>query len=146
MVGRKISVVPALTPSQAGTSYELDWGDGSAKETVTESGTHLYAKPKLYKVSAQAKVGNDELHREILLQVGPVDPGIWPRFAVLLTTIAGVGLWGMHTLLKVTTGCRWDVPKMKLLGRETYVSLSFVPDVGPAEERITFSKKRRRSG
>ncbi|WP_433969410.1 hypothetical protein [Tunturiibacter gelidiferens] len=142
-MGGKIVVVPALTPSQEGTSYQLDWGDGSAKETVSESGTHRYAKPKLYKVSARARVGNSEFNREILLQVGPA---IWPRVAVLLTTIAGVGLFGLHTLLKVTTGCRWDVPKMKLLGRETYVSLSFVPAVGPAEERITFSKKRRRSG
>lgn len=143
MVGRKIVVVPALTPSHAGTSYQLNWGDGSAMETVTDSGTHRYAKPKLYKVSARAVVGTSELNREILLQVGPVVP---PWVAVLLTTIAGVGLWGMHTLVKVTTGCRWDVPKMKLLGRETYVSLSFVSDMGPAEERITFSKKRRRSG
>jgi hypothetical protein len=146
VVGGKIVVVPALTPAQAGASYLLDWGDGSAKETVSESGTHRYAKPQLYKVSAQATVGKIELHREILLQVGPVDTGRWKRFAALLMTIAGVGLWGMHTLVKVTTGCRWDVPKMKLLGRESYVSLSFVPDMGPAEERITFSKKRRRSG
>jgi len=33
-----------------------------------------------------------------------------------------------------------------LLNRESYLSLSFEPGVGPAEEDITFSKKRRKSG
>jgi hypothetical protein len=33
------------------------------------------------------------------------------------------------------------VPQMTLLNREPYLSLSFEPGVGPAEEDITFLKK-----
>lgn len=142
-VGKKVVVVAALNPSQAGASYQLDWGDGSAVETVSKSGTHRYQKAKMYKVSAKTVVGNSQLHREIVLQVGPV---IWRRVIVLLASVAGMGLWSLHMLLNVTTGCRWDVPKVTFVGPQTYVSLSFVPDVGPAEERITFLKTKRRSG
>jgi len=65
---------------------------------------------------------------------------------VSLASMAGVGFWILHMLLNVTTGCRWDVPKVTVVGPQPYVSLSFVPDVGPAEERITFLKTKRRSG
>jgi hypothetical protein len=65
---------------------------------------------------------------------------------VSLASMAGVGFWILHMLLNVTTGCRWDVPKVTVVGPQPYVSLSFVPDMGPAEERITFLKTKRRSG
>jgi len=61
VVGRDVVVVAALEPpSLAGASYRLNWGDGSAVETVNESGTHRYAKAKLYKVSASTVVGRSE--------------------------------------------------------------------------------------
>jgi hypothetical protein len=63
-----------------------------------------------------------------------------------LASLAGAGFWILHMLLNVTTGCRWDVPKVTVVGPQPHVSLSFVPDVGPAEERITFLKTKRRSG
>jgi hypothetical protein len=142
VVGKDVVVVAALAPSQAGTSYLLNWGDGSAVETVSEAGTHRYAKAKLYKVSASTVVGESHLNREILLQVGPV---MWPRVAGLMAMLAGLAFGTMHLLLpKVTASLRWgaaEVPQMRLLSREPYLSLSFEPGVGPAEEDITFSKK-----
>ncbi|WP_216843072.1 hypothetical protein [Granulicella sp. S190] len=141
MVGRKVVVTPTLTPSQPGTSYQLNWGDGSAIETVTGAGTHHYAKAKLYKVSARTKVENRVLNHEILLQVGPV---LWPRIIISLAALSGLGFWLLHPVLKVTASYRWGapgVPEMKLLSRKPYFSLSFEPGYGPAEERITFLKK-----
>jgi hypothetical protein len=141
--GKKVVVVAELSPSQDGASYQLNWGDGSAVETVSKSSTHRYQKAKMYKVSARTVVGGSQLNREILLQVGPL---IWPRVTVLLASVAGMGLLSLHMLLNVTTGCRWDVSKLTFVGKQPYVSLSFVPDVGPAEQRITFLKTKRRSG
>jgi hypothetical protein len=142
VVGRDVVVVAALEPSQAGTSYRVNWGDGSAVETVSEAGTHRYAKAKLYKVSASTVVGESHLNHEILLQVGPV---LWPRIAGLMALLAGLTFGTMHLLVpKVTASFRWgapEVPQMTLLNREPYLSLSFEPGVGPAEEDITFSKK-----
>ena len=63
-----------------------------------------------------------------------------------LASLAGAGFWILHMLLNVTTGCRWDVPKVTVVGPQPHVSLSFVPDVGAAEECITFLKTKRRSG
>jgi hypothetical protein len=133
----------------AGARYRLDWGDGSAVETVSGSGqgTHHYAKAKLYKVSASTVVGTSELNHEILVKVGPVAP----RIDWLLAALAGLAALFLHfpPVPKVTASVRWGapgVPEMKLLSREPYLSLSFEPGVGPAEEDITFSKKRRKSG
>ena len=112
-----------------------------------QSGTHRYAKAKLYKVSASTVVGDSHLNHEILLQVGPV---MWPRVVGLMALLAGLAFGGMHLLVpKLTASPRWGepgVPEMTLLNREPYLSLSFEPGVGPAEEDITFSKKRRKSG
>jgi hypothetical protein len=142
VVGRDVVVVPALEPSLAGASYRLNWGDGSPVETVSEAGTHRYAKAKMYKVSASTVVGDSHLNHEILLQVGPV---LWPRVAGLMALLAGLTFGTVHLfLLKVTTSFRWgspEAPQMTLLNREPYLSLSFKPGVGPAEEDITFAKK-----
>ena len=142
VVGKDVVVVAALDPSRGGASYRLNWGDGSAVESVSESGTHRYAKAKLYKVSASTVVGESHLNHEILLQVGPV---MWPRIAGLMALLAGLTFGTMHLLVpKVTASFRWgapEVPQMTLLNREPYLSLSFEPGVGPAEEDITFSKK-----
>jgi hypothetical protein len=87
--------------------------------------------------------------------VGPVPSAVTKQppsvekkalFTASLASLAGAGFWVLHMLLNVTTGCRWDVPKVTVVGPQPYVSLSFVPDVGSAEERITFLKKKRRSG
>lgn len=141
-MGRDVVVVASLEPAQAGASYRLNWGDGSAVETVSGSGTHRYAKAKMYKVSASTVVGSSELNHEILLQVGPV---IWPRIAGLMVLLAGLTFGGMHLFVpKLTATFRWGapaVPEMRLLSREPYASLSFEPGVRPAEEDITFSKK-----
>jgi hypothetical protein len=150
LVGRDVVVMAALEPSQAGASYRLNWGDGSAMATVSETGTHRYAKAKLYKVSASTVVGTSELNHEILLEVKPARPGI-SRFAWLLAALAGVAALFLHFPAppKLTAAYRWGepgVPEMKLLSREPYLSLSFEPGVGPAQEDITFSKKRRKSG
>jgi hypothetical protein len=142
VVGKDVVVVAALEPAVAGASYRLNWGDGSPVETVSEGGTHRYAKAKLYKVSASTVVGDSHLSHEVLLQVGPV---MWPRVAGLMALLAGLTFGTMHLLApKVTTSLRWGapaVPQMTLLNREPYLSLSFEPGVGPAEEDITFSKK-----
>jgi hypothetical protein len=143
VVGKQVVVEAALNPSHAGTSYQLNWGDGSAVETVRNSATHRYAKAKMYKVSARTVVDNRQLNREILLQVGPA---ILTPVIVMLASLAGLGLLSLHMLVNVTTGCRWDTPKMTFVGQQPYVSLSFVPDVGPAEESITLLKTKRRSG
>jgi hypothetical protein len=144
VVGRDVVVVAGLEPSQGGASYRVDWGDGSAVETVSESGqgTHRYVKAKLYKVSASTVVGESHLNREILLQVGPVAP----RIDWLLAALAGLAALFLHfpAAPKLTASARWGapgVPQMTLLNREPYLSLSFEPGVGPAEEDITFSKK-----
>jgi hypothetical protein len=147
VVGKDVVVVAALEPSHPGASYRLNWGDGSAVETVSESGTHRYAKAKMYKVSASTVVGDSQLNHEILVQVGPVAP----RIDWLLAALAGVAALLLHfpPLPKLTASCRWGapgVPQMTLLNREPYLSLSFEPGARPAEEDITFSKKRRKSG
>jgi hypothetical protein len=142
VVGRDVIVVAALEPSKAGASYRLNWGDGSAVETVSDSGTHRYAKAKMYKVSASTVVGDSHLNREILLQVAPV---MWPRFVGLMAVLAGLTFGAMHLFVpKLTASARWGaagVPEMTLLNREPYMSLSFEPGARPAEEDITFSKK-----
>jgi hypothetical protein len=151
VVDKDVAVVAALEPSHAGASYRLDWGDGSV-ETVNESGVgrHRYAKAKMYKVSASTLVAGSELNHEILLRVGPVGP-FWPRFDWLLAALAGLAALFLHfpPVPKLTAVPRWGapgVPEMTLLNREPYLSLSFEPGVRPAEEDITFSKKRRKSG
>jgi hypothetical protein len=57
---------------------------------------------------------------------------------------------GAHLFVpKLSASFRWGapvVPEMKLLSREPYSSLSFEPGVRPAEEHITFTKKRDESG
>jgi hypothetical protein len=149
VVGKDVVVVAALEPALAGASYRLNWGDGSAVETVSQlgQGTHHYAKAKLYKVSASTVVGTSELNHEILVKVGPVAP----RIDWLLAALAGLAALFLHfpPVPKLTASVRWGapgVPEMKLLSREPYLSLSFEPGVGPAEEDITFAKKRRKSG
>jgi hypothetical protein len=144
VVGKDVVVVAGLEPSQAGASYRVNWGDGSAVETVSESGlgTHRYGKAKLYKVSASTVVGDSHLNHEILLQVGPVAP----RIDWMLAALAGLAALFLHFFLppNFTAIPRWGapgVPQMTLLNREPYLSLSFEPGVGPAEEDITFSKK-----
>jgi hypothetical protein len=96
----------------------------------------------LYKVSASTVVGDGHLNHEILLQVGPV---IWPRVAGLMALLAGLAFGAMHLFVpKLTASARWGapgMPEMTLLNSEPYMSLSFEPGVGPAEEDITFSKK-----
>jgi hypothetical protein len=156
VVGKDVVVVAALEPSLAGASYRLDWGDGSAVETVSGSGTHRFAKAMLYKVSASTVVGARRLNHEILLEVGPVAPGISriskiPRIDWLLAALAGLAALFLHfpPVPKLTASYRWGepgVPEVKLLSREPYLSLSFEPGVGPAEEDITFSKTRPKSG
>ena len=144
VAGKQVVVTAALNPSHAGTSYQLNWGDGSAVETVSDSATHRYAKAKTYTVSARTTtVDKMQLNHEIVLQVQPV---IWPRVTVMLASVAGLGLLSLPMLVNVSTGCRWDVPKVTVVGPQPHVSLSFVPDVGAAEERITFLKTKRRSG
>ena len=142
VVGRDVVVVAALEPSQTGASYRLNWGDGSAVETVSDSGTHRYAKAKLYKVSASTVVGDSHLNHEILLQVAPV---MWPRVVGLMALLAAGAFGAMHLFVpKLTASSRWGAPgvsEMTLLNREPYLSLSFEPGVRPAEEDITFSKK-----
>ena len=142
-------MVAALEPLQAGASYRLNWGDGSPVDMVNDSGVgrHRYAKAKMYTVSASTAVAGSELHREILLQVGP----FWPRYDWLLAALAGLAALFLHfpPVPKLTAVPRWGepgVPEMTLLNREPYLSLSFEPGVGPAEEDITFAKKRRKSG
>jgi hypothetical protein len=152
VAGKDVTVVAALEPSQAGASYRLNWGDGSPVETVNESGVgrHRYAKGKMYKVSASTVVAGRELNHEILLRVGPVGP-FWPRYDWLLAALAGLAALFLPVppVPTLTAIPRWGapgVPEMTLLNREPYLSLSFEPGVGPAEEDITFAKKRRKSG
>jgi hypothetical protein len=154
LVGKDVVVVAALEPLRAGASYRLNWGDGSPVETVDESGrgTHRYAKAKPYTVSASAVVGDRELNHEVLVQVGSVGPApFWPRYDWLLAALAGMAALFLHfpPVPKLTASCRWGapgVPEMTLLNREPYLSLSFEPGARPAEENITFAKKRRKSG
>lgn len=149
VVGKDVVVTAALEPSHAGATYLLNWGDGSPVQTVNASGeaTHRYAKAKPYTVSASAVVDARELNHEVLVKVGPVGP----RIDWLLAALAGMAALFLHfpPVPKLTASCRWGapgVPEMKLLSREPYLSLSFEPGVGPAEEDITFAKKRRKSG
>lgn len=147
-VGKDVEVTPTLAPAQQGASYQLDWGDGSAVQMVSESGKHHYTKAAPYKVSASTVVAGNELHHEILLQVRPaIGP---PVFVGLLAVLAGLAFGGMHLYVpKLSASFRWgapEVPQMKLLSREPYTSLSFVPGVGPAEESITIAKKRKKFG
>jgi hypothetical protein len=148
VVGKDVVVVAALEPLLPGASYRLNWGDGSAVEAVSGSGTHRYAKAKMYKVSATTVVGSSELNHEILLKVGPV---ISPAIDGLMAMLAGLGVLMFHvssapkfsvSFRKGTPG----VPEIKLLTREPYASWSFEPGMRPTEERITFFKKRRKSG
>jgi hypothetical protein len=147
-VGKDVIVVAALEPAQTGARYKLNWGDGSPVETVSDSGTHHYAKAKLYKVSASAVVGETELNHEIVLNV---TPSIWPPLALgLLAMMAALVIAQIpppipaHLTMIPRLGTP-GVPQMTLLGREPYASLSFEPGVKPAEERISFFKKRRKS-
>jgi hypothetical protein len=147
LVGSDVVVVAALEPARDGASYRLNWGDGSPVEMVSGQGTHHYAKAKLYKVSASTVVDRSELNHEMLLQVKAAPP----RFDWLLAALAGLAAMFLHfpSVPKVTTSLRWgapSVPEMKLLSREPYASLSFEPGVRPAEGRISFLKKRRKSG
>jgi hypothetical protein len=150
-VGKDVVVRPVLVPSQSGTSYRLNWGDGSAVETVSEVGNHHYAKAQVYKVSASAVVGNSELNREILLDVRP---SVWPPIVTgLLAMLAVLSFVAMHPFVpKFSVSSRWGapgMPQMTLLTREPYASWSFEPGARPAEGRISFYKnfkKRRKSG
>jgi hypothetical protein len=149
VVGKDVVVTAALEPSHAGATYRLNWGDGSPVQPVDASGvaTHRYAKAKPYTVSASAVVDNRELNHEVLVKVGPAAP----RIDWLLAALAGMAALFLHfpPVPKLTASCRWGapgVPEMKLLSREPYLSLSFEPGLGPAEEDITFAKKRRKSG
>ncbi len=154
MVGKDVVVEAALVPQELGTTYQLNWGDGSAAETVSAPGwgVHRYPAAKMYTVSASTVVGGSHLYHEIPLDVRrPV--AIWYRIAGLMAALAGLSFWVSHLLVpKLSASVRWGapgVPEMKLLGREPYLSLSFEPGVGPAEEDITFSKfpkGRRKSG
>jgi hypothetical protein len=110
---------------------------------------HHYAKAKLYKVSASAVVGNNELNHEIMLDVTPsIVP---PLVAGMLALLGACAIAGRPLHLpqpKLSMVPRWGapgVPEMRLLSREPYASLSFVPGVRPAEERISFFKKIRKS-
>jgi hypothetical protein len=151
VVGKDVVVAAALEPAHAGATYRLNWGDGSPVQTVNASGeaTHRYAKAKPYTVSASAVVDDRELNHEVLLQVGL----FWPRYDWLLAALAGLAALFLHfppvPVPTLTASPRWGtpgVPEMTLLNREPYLSLSFKPGVRPAEEDITFSKKRRKSG
>jgi hypothetical protein len=148
VVGKDVVVVAALEPLLPGASYRLNWGDGSAVEAVSGSGTHRYAKAKMYKVSASTVVGSSELNHEILLKVGPV---ISPAIDGLMAMLAGLGVLMFHvsSAPKFSVSFRRGtpgVPEIRLLTREPYASWSFEPGMRPTEERITFFKKRRRSG
>ena len=149
VVGKDVVVVPALKPARAGAMYRLNWGDGSV-ETVSGESSHHYAKAIVYKVSASTVVDKSELNHEVLVDVGPVPGAKLKLLAMLMAALAGVGFWGMHLYVpKLSASFRWgapSVPEMKLLGREPYASLSFEPGVRPAEGRISFFKKRRKSG
>ena len=150
-VGKDVVVRPVLAPSQSGTSYRLNWGDGSALETVNNFGTHHYAKAQVYKVSASALVGSSELNHEILLDVRR---SIWPPIVTgLLAMLAALTFMAVHPFVpKFSVSSRWGapgMPQMTLLTREPYASWSFEPGVRPAEGRISFFKnfkKRRKSG
>jgi hypothetical protein len=149
-VGKDVVVVATLEPAQPGASYRLNWGDGSAVETVSESGTHRYERVKTYKVSASTVVQSSELHHELLLTV---KPAVGPEVAELMAVLAGLALGATFIFLpKFSATFHWGAPgapEMRLLSREPYASLSFEPGVGPAEERITFLNilnKRRKSG
>jgi hypothetical protein len=146
-VGKDVVVVPELKPSRAGASYQLNWGDGSPVETVSDFGKHHYAKAQTYKVSATTVAGGSELNHEILLEVRPL---VWPP---VVTLIAVLGLAGgaMHFIIKslFSTSFRLgapSVPEIRLLGRVPYASWSFEPGMRPPEGRITFLKERRKSG
>lgn len=148
VTGKDVVVEAALIPQELGTTYQLNWGDGSAAETVSAPGwgVHRYPAAKMYTVSASTVVGGSHLYHEIPLDVRrPV--AIWYRIAGLMAALAGLSFWVSHLLVpKLSASARWGapaVPEMKLLSREPYLSLSFEPGVGPTEEDITFSKKRR---
>jgi hypothetical protein len=145
-VGKEVDVVAALVPAQAGTSYKLDWGDGSPVEMISDSASHHYTKAKLYKVSASAIVGDSELNHEIVLNVTPsIVP---PLVAGMLALLGACAFAGTPHLFRPTVTMVGrlgtpGVPEMRLLTRKPYASLSFVPGVKPAEERFSFLKRRK---
>ena len=149
-VAKKEVVVEAtLTPQSDGATYQLDWGDGSAMETVRAPGLaeHRYTTAKTYTVSASTYVDGSHLYHQIALQVAPV---VWPRVMSALAFVGGLPFLGWHLVrLLLSASFRVGapgVPEMRLLGREPYVSLSFEPGVRPAEGRITFPGLRRKTG
>ena len=76
VAGKEVVVEATLTPQSDGATYQLDWGDGSAMETVRAPGRaeHRYMTAKTYTVSASTYVDGSHLYHQILLQVAPV----WP--------------------------------------------------------------------
>ena len=149
VAGKEVVVEATLTPQSDGATYQLDWGDGSAMETVRAPGLaeHRYTTAKTYTVSASTYVDGSHLYRQILLQVAPV---VWPRVMSALAFVGALPFLGWHLVrLLLSASFRVGapgVPEMRLLSREPYVSLSFEPGVRPAEERITFPGLRRKSG
>jgi hypothetical protein len=146
-VGKDVVVVPELKPSRAGASYQLNWGDGSPVETVSDSGRHHYAKAKTYKVSATTVAGGSQLNHEMLLEVRPL---VWPP-VVTLIAVLGLACGAMHFIIKslLSTSFRLGapgVPVIRLLSHVPYASWSFEPGMRPPEGRITFLKERRKSG
>ena len=149
VAGKEVVVEATLTPQSDGATYQLDWGDGSAMETVRAPGLaeHRYTTAKTYTVSASTYVDGSHLYHQIALQVAPV---VWPRVMSALAFVGGLPFLGWHLVrLLLSAGFRVGapgVPEMRLLGREPYVSLSFEPGVRAAEERITFPGLRRKTG
>jgi hypothetical protein len=148
VAGKEVVVEATLTPQSDGATYQLDWGDGSAMETVRAPGRaeHRYMTAKTYTVSASTYVDGSHLYHQILLQVAPV----WPRVMRALALLGGLPFLGWHLVrLLLSASFRVGapgVPEMRLLSREPYVSLSFEPGVRAAEERITFPGLRRKTG
>ncbi len=149
VAGKEVVVEAALTPQQDGVTYQLDWGDGSALESVRAPGLaeHRYPAAKTYTVSASTYVDGSYLHRKISLQVAPV---LWPRVVSALALVGGLPFLGWH-LAKLLLSATFrvgapGVPEIRLLGKEPYVSLSFESGMGPAEERITFARLRQKTG
>lgn len=149
VAGKEVVVEAALTPQPDGVTYQLDWGDGSALESVRAPGLagHRYAAAKTYTVSASTNVDGSHLYHQILLQVAPV---VWPRVLSALALAGMLPFLGWH-LAKLLLSATFragapGVPEIRLLGKEPYVSLSFEPSAGPAEGRITFTRLRQKTG
>ena len=122
VVGKDVVVEAALLPQELGTTYQLNWGDGSAAETVSAPGwgVHRYPAAKMYTVSASTVVGGSHLYHEIPLDVRrPV--AIWYRIAGLMAALAGLSFWVSHLIVpKLSASVRWGapgVPEMKLLSQ-----------------------------